>query len=106
MGDGIADGDVYLGGLLAEPVTSWPGVFGVGSWFGGEVGVQWMKKYPYALPNLISACFLMTSAIIVVLALEEVSHSFYSYLFQANNMFRHTTCSTTTQTTVSASAIS
>jgi len=61
------------GGFLAEPVTSWPGVFGPGSLLGGTTGVQWMINYPYALPNLISACFLITSGIIVVLGLEEAS---------------------------------
>jgi hypothetical protein len=61
-----------LGGMLAEPVTSYPGIFGPGSLIGGENGVQWMTKYPYALPNLISAWFLIGSALVVILGLEEV----------------------------------
>jgi hypothetical protein len=58
--------------MLAEPVTSYPGIFGPGSLIGGENGVQWMIDYPYALPNLISAWFLIGSALVVILGLEEV----------------------------------
>jgi hypothetical protein len=61
-----------IGGLLAEPVTNYPGLFGPGSLIGGKDGVQWMMNYPYALPNLISACFLLGSAFVVILGLEEV----------------------------------
>jgi hypothetical protein len=64
--------DCYLGGLLAEPVTSYPGLFGPRSLIGGENGVQWMIKFPYALPNLVSACFLIGSGLVVILGLEEV----------------------------------
>lgn len=64
-----------LGGLLAEPATSYPWLFGPGSILGGEHGVQWMLKYPYALPNLASACFLISSALVVILGLEEVRSS-------------------------------
>lgn len=31
-----------------------------------------MRKWPYALPNLVSAVFLLSSAFIVILGLEEV----------------------------------
>ena len=61
-----------LGGLLADPVASYPGVFGEGSVFGGKDGVWWMKRWPYALPNLLSAVFLFGSAAAVFLGLEEV----------------------------------
>lgn len=61
------------GGLLADPVKSYPSVFGPGSFFGGKDGVYWMKTWPYALPNLLSAVFLFFSALAVVLFLEETS---------------------------------
>ncbi len=62
-----------LGGLLADPVNTYPSLFGSKSVFGGEDGVWWMKHWPYALPNLISACFLISAWLLIVLGLDEVS---------------------------------
>lgn len=62
-----------IGGLLADPVNTYPGLFGTGSSLGGKDGVWWMKRWPYALPNLASSCFLMASTIFLILGLEEVS---------------------------------
>lgn len=53
-----------LGGLLADPAGNYPGLFG---------GIKWLKKYPYAPPNLLSAAFLASACLAVVFALEEVS---------------------------------
>jgi hypothetical protein len=61
-----------MGGLLSDPVGSYPRIFGIGSVFGGKQGVRWMEHWPYALPNLISALFLLVSAFGVILGLEEV----------------------------------
>lgn len=61
-----------LGGLLSDPVGSYPKVFGVDSVFGGKEGVRWLKHWPYALPNLMSAFFLLISAMGVIFGLEEV----------------------------------
>ena len=69
---GIIIGPI-LGGVLADPVGSYPGLFGKNSIFGGKDGVWWMKHWPYALPNLLSAFFLFTAATAVVLGLEEAS---------------------------------
>lgn len=60
-----------LGGVLADPVGSYPGIFGAGGAIGGEHGVWWMKRWPYALPNVVSAVFLFASASGVILGLEE-----------------------------------
>lgn len=60
-----------LGGWLQDPVHTYPGVFGPGSRLGGEHGVAWMSRFPYALPNLLSAVFLVLSAALVLLGLEE-----------------------------------
>ncbi|KAH7074217.1 major facilitator superfamily domain-containing protein, partial [Paraphoma chrysanthemicola] len=62
-----------LGGLLADPVASYPSIFGPGSVIGGKDGVKWMKHWPYALPNLTSAIFLLFSALAVIFLLEETS---------------------------------
>jgi len=62
-----------IGGYLSDPIASYPKIFGPGSVIGGENGVWWMQKWPYALPNLVSAVFLLASALIVILGLEEVS---------------------------------
>ena len=77
---GVIIGPV-LGGLLADPVESYPRVFGGNSVFGGKSGVWWMKHWPYALPNLLSAFFLFSAAAGVIFGLEEVGQSGGHYLF-------------------------
>ena len=71
LGLGVIIGPI-LGGLLSDPVRSYPSTFGENSLFGGENGVTWLKRWPYALPNLMSAVFLFISAMGVVFGLEEV----------------------------------
>lgn len=58
---------------MADPVGSYPSIFGPGSSIGGKDGVYWMKRWPYALPNIMSACFLLFSALAVVFFLEETN---------------------------------
>ncbi|KAJ5063618.1 major facilitator superfamily domain-containing protein [Bipolaris maydis] len=67
---GVLIGPV-LGGILADPVANYPSLFGPESTFGGKHGVQWMMRYPYALPNLVSAMFLFFSSLAVLFFLEE-----------------------------------
>jgi hypothetical protein len=64
-----------LGGSLADPVRSFPRIFGPGSLFGGKEGVWWMQQWPYALPNVLSAFFIFFSVLAVFLGLDEVSRS-------------------------------
>lgn len=64
-----------IGGLLADPVGSYPGIFGPGGTIGGEHGVWWMMKWPYALPNVVNAMFLSTSVLALVFGLEETLES-------------------------------
>ncbi|KZF26176.1 MFS general substrate transporter [Xylona heveae TC161] len=64
-----------IGGCLADPVEAYPHIFGPNSILGGKSGVRWMMKWPYALPNLISAIFLFISAFAVFLGLEETLES-------------------------------
>lgn len=59
---GVIIGPIF-GGLLADPAGSYPSLFG---------RVAWMKKYPYAPPNLLSAFFLFTAALGVFFGLAEV----------------------------------
>jgi len=54
-----------LGGLLADPAGNYPVSFG---------SVAWLKQWPYALPNLVSAVFLFLSSMVVLLGLEEVKN--------------------------------
>lgn len=61
-----------LGGSLADPVNSFPQFFGPGSTLGGKDGVWWMQRWPYALPNLLSAVFIFASFLAVFLGLDEV----------------------------------
>jgi MFS family permease len=65
--------DSLAGGVLADPVGSYPSLFGPGSVIGGKDGVYWMRHWPYALPNIISACFLLFSALAVIFFLEETN---------------------------------
>ena len=73
---GVIIGPV-LGGLLADPVASYPSVFGDNSLIGGKDGVWWLKHWPYALPNLMSAIFLFLSAAAVIFGMQEVSPLYY-----------------------------
>jgi hypothetical protein len=61
------------GGILADPINSYPSLFGPGSTLGGEKGVQWMVKWPYALPNMVCASFILFSSMAVLFFLEETS---------------------------------
>lgn len=62
---------MFLGGFLADPITSFPDTFGPGSALGGKNGVGWMSAFPYALPNLFSGIFILISAMSVVFGLNE-----------------------------------
>lgn len=52
-----------IGGLTSDPAGNYPGLFG---------DIAWLEKFPYALPNLISAFFLAFSGMTVFFGLEEV----------------------------------
>ena len=56
-------GFAVLGGLLSEPTTAYPELFG---------GITWLEKYPFALPNLLGALFLIITLAAVFFGLEEV----------------------------------
>jgi MFS family permease len=71
---GVIIGPV-LGGMLADPIKNYPHLFGPGSLFGGKDGVWWMERWPFALPNLISAIFIFISWASVFLGLDEVRPS-------------------------------
>ncbi|KAJ5096838.1 hypothetical protein N7456_007559 [Penicillium angulare] len=60
-----------MGGMMADPVKSYPLLFGPNSSFGGEHGVQWLEKYPYSLPMLANFIFLGACACLVGYGLEE-----------------------------------
>ena len=55
-----------LGGLMADPAGSYPSVFG---------NITWLKKYPYAPPNILSAVILFCAMLGVFFGLEEVRNS-------------------------------
>lgn len=72
---GVVIGPI-LGGYLAEPIESFPGVFGDNSILGGQNGVSWMSTFPFALPNLVSGVFITGSALAVILGLDETHRAF------------------------------
>lgn len=51
-----------LGGVLSDPASSYPGLLG---------RVALLMRFPYALPNVVSALFLLAAAAAVWLGLEE-----------------------------------
>ena len=51
-----------LGGALASPATKFPELFG---------NSDFLKKYPYALPNLVSGLFFTVGIVIGILFLKE-----------------------------------
>lgn len=57
-----------LGGLLADPAASYPKLFG---------NIEWLKRFPYATPNIVSAFFLFCAGLGVFFGLAEV-HSLVS----------------------------
>lgn len=59
---GVIIGPV-LGGILADPAGSYPSVFG---------HIVWLKKFPYAPPNILSAFFLFCASLGVFFGLSEV----------------------------------
>lgn len=67
---GVIIGPIF-GGLLADPIQSYPNIFGPGSLIGGKQGVWWMRQWPYALPNMIIAIFIFVAAIAIFLGLDE-----------------------------------
>jgi hypothetical protein len=62
-----------IGGLTADPASNYKQLFGPGSTLGGERGVRWMIKYPFALANILSAGFIVSVTVFVIYQLKEVS---------------------------------
>ncbi|KAI9054586.1 hypothetical protein LZ554_001739 [Drepanopeziza brunnea f. sp. 'monogermtubi'] len=56
-----------MGGLLVDPATNLPEMFGPGAF----LGFSWVQKYPYALPSVLNALFLTITTCIVFFGLEE-----------------------------------
>ena len=56
---------------MADPINTFPRIFGPNIALGGKDGVAWMRYWPYALPNLFSASFIFLAGIAVILGLEE-----------------------------------
>jgi MFS family permease len=52
-----------LGGILADPAGTYPEIFGK---------YEWLKRHPYAPPNMLSAFILLCAFIGVFFCLEEV----------------------------------
>jgi hypothetical protein len=68
---GIIVGPI-LGGILSDPAGSYPDLFG---------NITFFQKFPYALPNIVSAGFLSLALIGVSLFLEEVCCIFLTVPF-------------------------
>lgn len=64
-----------ISGLLSDPVKYHPNLFGNNSTFGGETGVAWLKKFPYAAPNLCCTMVLFADAFLVWVGLGETLQS-------------------------------
>ena len=60
-----------IGGILSNPVTQWPNVFG---------RIQFLREHPYFLPCAVSGLIALATFIIAALALKEVG-TLYLYIF-------------------------
>ena len=60
-----------IGGLLADPSATLPGLFGPNAAF----GMAWLQEYPYALAGVLNAIFLTATAAFVFFGLEETLKS-------------------------------
>jgi hypothetical protein len=70
---------LVIGGLLSDPVNSYPALFGAGSTFEGTVYVGWLQEYPYALPMLLNFVFMVFCTMLVAFFLDEVSSSRFTF---------------------------
>lgn len=60
-----------MGGMLAEPAKTLPGIFGENRF----LGFQLFRDYPFALPSLINALLLAFATALIFLFMEEVGHN-------------------------------
>ncbi len=67
--------NAVFGGLLADPVTQYPGHLGSNSPLANSKGVRHLLEYPYAPPNILSAVLLFLEAALVWLGLRETLES-------------------------------
>ncbi|KAH8805153.1 putative MFS transporter [Xylogone sp. PMI_703] len=63
------------GSLLADPVMTYPYLFGANSLFGDGAWMKWLTKYPYALPALLSGFSMLSMCLVVFLLIEETLQS-------------------------------
>ncbi|KAF4554450.1 MFS-type transporter-like protein 56 [Elsinoe fawcettii] len=68
-----------LGGILVNPVDSFPKWFGENSTFGGKTGVAWMRNYPYATANMLSTILLIAEAVLVTRYLDETLRGYRGF---------------------------
>lgn len=79
-----------IGGSLADPINSYPQLFGPGSFFGGKDGVWWMNRWPFALPNILSAIYIFSAFLAILFGLDEVGRSTPFLDGSGSNVPRHT----------------
>ncbi|KAI9702217.1 MAG: hypothetical protein M1820_006299 [Bogoriella megaspora] len=68
-----------IGSMLVDPVTAFPAFFGSHSLFGGQNGVQWMDRNPFALTNILSGVLQWMCCALVYLYLRETLKSRINY---------------------------
>src|SRR5580700_4317900 len=78
-----------IGGFMADPINSFPRIFGPNTAIGGKDGVAWMRHWPYALPNLFSASFIFAAGVGVILFLVETHPQAPSHSYTSSNPLHH-----------------
>ncbi|KAH8168811.1 major facilitator superfamily protein [Sarocladium implicatum] len=76
-----------MGGIMANPSKTMPSLFGAEALF----GYQWLRDYPYALPNLVNALSLMLCTVTIWLFLRETSRNrqgHFDYGLQTGNRIK------------------
>ncbi|RFU33842.1 hypothetical protein B7463_g2521, partial [Scytalidium lignicola] len=66
---------LVCGSWLADPVMTYPYLFGTNSVFGDSKGTKWLTKFPYALPALLSGFSMLLMCLVVFLLIEETLES-------------------------------
>lgn len=67
--------NLVCGSWLADPVATYPYLFEVNSVSRGATGANWLMRFPYALPALLSALSMFFVGTLVFLIIEEVGAS-------------------------------
>ncbi|WZH49525.1 major facilitator superfamily domain-containing protein [Fusarium acuminatum] len=68
---GALNGNIGVLRTMVSEIVPEKRILGPGSFLGGADGVQWLRDFPYALPNLFCSVILTTAFFLIILGLDE-----------------------------------